>query len=146
MVGQQLFAGEATRLAYMDGRGGGGSRLVPGEALPGFHPLPLGVLIRYAPSPGSARIPPPAAFHLPPRLQAALRGEGHAILPVPADHPAEAGRLITALAGGTALADIEDDPADPTAVVIATSGSTGNPRCAAPVWRSSPPPMPPAAR
>src|SRR4051812_17267157 len=67
-------------------------------------------------------------LELLPRLQAALGGEGHAILPVPADHPAEAGRLITALAGGTALADIEDDPADPTAVVVTTSGSTGNPK------------------
>ena len=63
-----------------------------------------------------------------PRLQAALRGEGHAILPVPAGHPAEAGRLVTALAGGTELAEAEDDPADPTAVVVTTSGSTGAPK------------------
>ncbi len=67
-------------------------------------------------------------FDLLPRLQAALHGEGHAILPVPSGQPAEAGRLITGLAGGTALADIEDDPGDPTAVVVATSGSTGTPK------------------
>ena len=63
-----------------------------------------------------------------PRLEAALRGEGHAILPVPANHPAEAGRLVTGLAGGTELAAGEDDSDDPTAVVITTSGSTGIPK------------------
>ena len=56
-----------------------------------------------------------------PRLRRALDGGGPALLPVPADHPAEAGRLITGLAGGAALAAAEDDAADPTAVVIGTS-------------------------
>jgi O-succinylbenzoic acid--CoA ligase len=63
-----------------------------------------------------------------PRLRFALDGGGPALLPVPADHPAEAGRLVTGLAGGAALASVEDDAADPTAVVIGTSGSTGTPK------------------
>jgi len=63
-----------------------------------------------------------------PRLRRALDGGGPALLPVPADHPSEAGRLITGLAGGAALAAVEDDAADPTAVVIGTSGSTGTPK------------------
>lgn len=63
-----------------------------------------------------------------PRLQLALAGGGPALLPVPADHPAEARRLITALAGGAALSAVEDDPDDPTALVVATSGSTGAPK------------------
>jgi O-succinylbenzoic acid--CoA ligase len=63
-----------------------------------------------------------------PRLRIALYGGGPALLPVPADLPAEAGRLVTGLAGGAALAPVEDDAADPTAVVIGTSGSTGTPK------------------
>ena len=63
-----------------------------------------------------------------PRLQRALAGDGPALLPVPAGNPAEAGRLITGLAGGAALSAVEDDPADPTALVVGTSGSTGMPK------------------
>ena len=63
-----------------------------------------------------------------PRLQRALAGDGPALLPVPAGNPAEAGRLITGLAGGAALSAAEDDPADPTALVVGTSGSTGMPK------------------
>jgi o-succinylbenzoate---CoA ligase len=59
-------------------------------------------------------------------LRRALDGEGPALLPVPAEEAAPAARLVEALAGS--LEDGEDDPDDPTALVIATSGSTGEPR------------------
>ena len=44
LVGQQLFAGEATRLAYHDRRGGGGPRRVPAEARSGLEPVSLALL------------------------------------------------------------------------------------------------------
>ncbi|GDY29437.1 o-succinylbenzoate--CoA ligase [Gandjariella thermophila] len=59
-------------------------------------------------------------------LRRALAGEGPAWLPVPVDEPGRAARLTEALAGP--LDDGEDDAGDPTALVIATSGSTGEPR------------------
>ena len=65
---------------------------------------------------------------LVPHLQRALAGVGPALLPVPADNPTEAARLVTGLAGGAALAEIEDDHDDPTAFVVGTSGSTGTPK------------------
>ena len=63
-----------------------------------------------------------------PRLLAALAGSGPALLPVPAGNDTETSRLATTLAAGTALAEWEDDPHDPTALVVATSGSTGVPK------------------
>ena len=46
LVGQQLFAGETTRLAYMTDEAAGGPRPVPGEARAGLVALPLVLLIR----------------------------------------------------------------------------------------------------
>ena len=70
-----------------------------------------------------AALPLPEALDL---LTAALDGTGDAILPT-ADDPAAA-RAREALEAGTPLRDGEDDDADPTAVVVATSGSTGEPK------------------
>jgi O-succinylbenzoic acid--CoA ligase len=58
-------------------------------------------------------------------LRTALRGDG----PVPAPHPPERGPAPASGAGGTLSGD-EDAPADPTAVVVTTSGSTGDPKAA----------------
>ena len=62
----------------------------------------------------------PAVLAALPRLRAALDGSGPALLPHPADAapPAE-------LLPGEPLGPAEDDPHDPTAVVVSTSGSTG---------------------
>ena len=46
LVGQQLFAGEATRLAYGDRRSGGGSRRLPREAPAGLVRRALALLSR----------------------------------------------------------------------------------------------------
>lgn len=59
-------------------------------------------------------------------LGAALDGSGDAILPT-SDDPASAGARES-LHAGTPLGDDEDDAADPTALVVATSGSTGEPK------------------
>lgn len=84
------------------------------------------------PRPGALRsrelreLPVPAgaaALTVLPDLRRALSGEGPALLPVPAgSDPAPA------LGAGEPLESDEDDPADPTALVIATSGSTGTPK------------------
>lgn len=79
-----------------------------------LQPLPV--------SPGAA------ALDIVPALRSALDGEGPALLPLAAEHTAEAGRLRTALRADDPLAPGEDDTADPTALVIATSGSTGTPK------------------
>ncbi len=63
----------------------------------------------------------PAAAQVLPALAAALRGEGPALQPVPED-ASGAGRAAGA------LQPAEDDPADPTALVVSTSGSTGEPK------------------
>ncbi len=63
-----------------------------------------------------------------PLLRAAMAGNGPVLLPVPAGDQRETARLVTSLAAGTAMADWEDDPHDPTALVVATSGSTGVPK------------------
>lgn len=60
----------------------------------------------------------PDVLRILPELAAAARGDGPVRLPVPA------GSSPPALPGP--LAPDEDDPADPTAFVIATSGSTGS--------------------
>ncbi len=71
----------------------------------------------------------PAVLSVLPRLAAALSGEGPALAPVAADASSEqVAALSRAFGLGSALAAEEDDPADPTAVVIATSGSTGTPK------------------
>ena len=59
-------------------------------------------------------------------VRAALDGSGDALLPLPPDAPGRA--ALGALRPGTALAPSEDDEADPTALVLATSGSTGPPK------------------
>nr|WP_205708822.1 o-succinylbenzoate--CoA ligase [Kineococcus siccus] len=61
-----------------------------------------------------------AVLGLLPVLARALAGEGDALLPHAAD-----GAPAAQLRPGTPLDDGEDDPHDPTAVVVATSGSTG---------------------
>jgi O-succinylbenzoic acid--CoA ligase len=58
------------------------------------------------------------------RLAAALAGDGDALLPVTPDHP----RGAPALEPGTQLREGEDDESDPTALVVTTSGSTGEPK------------------
>ena len=62
----------------------------------------------------------PAVLGALPALRAALDGSGPALLPHAADTAPPAGLLP-----GEPLAPGEDDEADPTAVVVATSGSTG---------------------
>ena len=59
-------------------------------------------------------------------VRAALDGSGDALLPLPPDAPGRA--ALAVLRPGTALAPGEDDEADPTALVLATSGSTGPPK------------------
>lgn len=63
-----------------------------------------------------------------PLLAKALAGQGDALLPVPADDPAEAARRIDAAGLDEPLGATEDDDSDPTAVVVSTSGSTGVPK------------------
>ncbi len=64
-------------------------------------------------------------------LRRALTGEGPALLPIGQRDP-RAGDIIAALGAGpaqnAALHPGEDDPADPTALVMPTSGSTGTPK------------------
>ncbi len=67
-----------------------------------------------------------AVLDLLPRLARALAGDGPALLPVPAAEPARAARIATDLNAGASLTAVEDDPADPTALVVPTSGSTGS--------------------
>jgi len=59
-------------------------------------------------------------------VSAALDASGDALLPLPPDAPGRA--ALGVLRPGTALAPSEDDEADPTALVLATSGSTGPPK------------------
>lgn len=67
----------------------------------------------------------PAVLAALPALARALAGSGPALLPVPADDPVEAARLVAAADVSAPLAAGEDDADDPTAVVVSTSGSTG---------------------
>lgn len=59
-------------------------------------------------------------------VRAALDGSGDALLPLPPDASGRA--ALAVLRPGTALDPSEDDEADPTALVLATSGSTGPPK------------------
>lgn len=68
-----------------------------------------------------------AVLDLLPVLAEALDGRGPALLPVSPDDPRSA-ELVRVLGAGEPLGTCEDDPADPTALVIATSGSTGTPK------------------
>lgn len=70
----------------------------------------------------------PGVADLLPKLAAALAGDGPVLLPVAEDSGARIPGLATALGVGEPLAAAEDDPADPTAFVVATSGSTGEPK------------------
>jgi O-succinylbenzoic acid--CoA ligase len=70
----------------------------------------------------------PGVLALLPALERALSGDGPALLPVPADDPAAIARLRSAADVDSPLAPDEDDDADPTAVVVSTSGSTGVPK------------------
>ncbi|MEU6127639.1 o-succinylbenzoate--CoA ligase [Saccharopolyspora sp. NPDC047091] len=63
-----------------------------------------------------------------PALRRALDGDGPALLPVDPAAAGSDGAALAALGAGTPLEPGEDDPADPTALVIATSGSTGTPK------------------
>jgi O-succinylbenzoic acid--CoA ligase len=68
----------------------------------------------------------PDVLGIRPELERALAGSGPALLPVALDDPRR-----TTPAGGpdlTPLAEDEDDPDDPTALVVSTSGSTGDPK------------------
>ncbi|MFR9731409.1 o-succinylbenzoate--CoA ligase [Saccharopolyspora sp. MS10] len=68
---------------------------------------------------------PRAATALP-ALRRALDGQGDALLPLAPDQ--DAAPVLRAMGAEDPLAPGEDDPADPTALVIATSGSTGTPK------------------
>ncbi|AZI58751.1 hypothetical protein EH165_12020 [Nakamurella antarctica] len=70
----------------------------------------------------------PAVLGLLEPLAAALAGTGPALLPVPSGNPALADTLCQTLRAGEALDAGEDDDSDPTALVIATSGSSGIPK------------------
>lgn len=76
----------------------------------------------------------PAVLELLGDLERALDGTGPALLPVPGGRTAdsaelaEARRLATALRVDEPLGPGEDAADDPTAVVVATSGSTGEPK------------------
>lgn len=67
----------------------------------------------------------PAALDILPALQGALDGTGPALLPVPGGDRDAARRTIAAVDTGEPLDQDEDDP---TALVVATSGSTGEPK------------------
>ncbi|MBE9374901.1 AMP-binding protein [Saccharopolyspora sp. HNM0983] len=69
-----------------------------------------------------------AALDILPALRRALSGDGPALLPVPAGGTAGAGPAddpAAQLGAGESLGPGEDDPDDPTTLVVATSGSTG---------------------
>jgi O-succinylbenzoic acid--CoA ligase len=62
-----------------------------------------------------------------PLLRSALAGDGSAILPI-GDGDPRAGEIARELRAGEALDPAENDDADPTALVMTTSGSTGAPK------------------
>ena len=66
-------------------------------------------------------------LELLPDLARALVGDGPALLPLSVADP-RADEIARALGAGDPLGPGEDDPADPTALVVATSGSTGVPK------------------
>jgi len=70
----------------------------------------------------------PALLEVLPRLADALAGIGPALAPVVAGDRGRIRMLTAAFGIGEPLAEHEDDEDDPTAVVVATSGSTGDPK------------------
>jgi O-succinylbenzoic acid--CoA ligase len=62
-----------------------------------------------------------------PDLRRALTGAGPVLLPIGQRDP-RAGNLAREFGAGEPLSPGEDDPADPTALVMPTSGSTGTPK------------------
>ena len=68
-----------------------------------------------------------AVLGLLPDLARALSGTGPALLPLSATDP-RAPDIARSLRTGEPLGPGEDDPVDPTALVLATSGSTGSPK------------------
>jgi O-succinylbenzoic acid--CoA ligase len=69
----------------------------------------------------------PEVLDLLPDLARALAGGGPTLLPLSGADP-RSGDIARILAAGEPLGPGEDDPADPTALVVATSGSTGIPK------------------
>jgi O-succinylbenzoic acid--CoA ligase len=69
----------------------------------------------------------PAVLGLLPELARALSGTGPALLPLSSADP-RAADIARSLRAGEPLGSAEDDPADPTALVLPTSGSTGTPK------------------
>lgn len=67
----------------------------------------------------------PQATTVLPALRRALDGDGPALLPVAPDGDAA---IVEAMGADVPLRPGEDDPSNPTALVIATSGSTGTPK------------------
>ena len=70
----------------------------------------------------------PGLLAVLPKLAEALSGRGPALAPVAAGDTTQIALLRKAFGIGSPLARHEDDPTDPTAIVIATSGSTGPPK------------------
>ena len=69
----------------------------------------------------------PAVESILPTLAAAIAGETSPLLPLSARDPRSA-EIAAGLHSGEPLSAEEDDESDPTAFVIATSGSTGSPK------------------
>ncbi len=65
------------------------------------------------------------ALDVLPAVRRALDGDGPALLPIAAGEGTRTGEVLGA---GTALGPGEDSDTDPTALVVATSGSTGEPK------------------
>ena len=72
--------------------------------------------------------PDAAVLSALPALEAALGRQSPPLLPVPAADRAVADRYAEVFSAGTGLAPAEDDARDPTAFVVATSGSTADPK------------------
>ncbi|WP_354531686.1 o-succinylbenzoate--CoA ligase [Nakamurella sp. UYEF19] len=70
----------------------------------------------------------PALLEVLPRLARAIEGTGPALAPVAIGDHHQIELLTAAFGIGAPLSADEDDPDDPTVIVIATSGSTGTPK------------------
>ena len=109
MVGQQLFAGEATRLAYASDEAAEGRDAFLEKRPPDFGRLPVRVLMRPL-----LAVPAGDPADLTVALRAALDGSGPAILPL--------------APGAPRPKDLPGEVPVATAVVVATSGSSGAPK------------------